>query len=215
MVRILCSVLLTLGLAAALSLGPTATAKAQTAQEIVNKYIQAMGGKERLQSINSLYQEGIAVLENGAELSSKSWRVYDRVYRQEILMPAGKVTIVVTPRQDWSAGPGTGGLFKPLTDVQYKSLRPEIDPGGTLVDYVAKGNKIELLSGRDTIHGSVCYRLRVSFPLGGATTYSIDAVSGYILRASHRGGNILGTILPGSEGLPDAEVVTDYADYKV
>jgi hypothetical protein len=188
--------------------------RAQSAQDIVNKYLQAMGGKEKLQSINSLYQEGIAVLENGAQLSSRSWRVYDRVYRQEVVMPAGKVVIVVTPRQGWSAGPGTGGVFKPLTDVQYKSLRPEIDPGGPLVDYAAKGNKIELM-GKDTVGGAPCFMLKVYFPPGGSTTYSIEARTGYILRASHSGGNILGTIVPGSGVHPEAEVVTDYSDYKV
>jgi hypothetical protein len=197
-----------------LSLPPTV--RAQSAQEIVNKYLLAMGGKERLQSINSLYQEGIAVLENGAQLSSKSWRVYDRVYRQEISMPAGKVTIVVTPSRGWSAGPGTGGLFKPLSDVQFRALRPEIDPGGALVDYSAKGNKIEVV-GKDTVNGEPCNRLRVYFPAGGSTVYSIDARTGYILRASHTGGNVLGTILPGSgaSAHPDGEVTTEYGDYKV
>jgi hypothetical protein len=190
--------------------------RAQSAQDVVNKYLQAMGGKEKLQSINSLYQEGIAVLENGAQLSSRSWRVYDRVFRHEIVMPAGKVVIVVTPKQGWSSGPGTGGVFKPLTDVQFKSLRPEIDPGGPLVDYRAKGNKIEL-AGKDTVNGTPCLRLNVYFPLGGSATYSIDARTGYILRASHAGGNVLGTILPGSgpAAHPDAEVVTEYSDYKV
>ncbi len=196
------------------SLGAVVAGRAQSAQDIVNKYLQAMGGKEKLQSINSLYQEGIAVLENGAQLSSRSWRVYDRVYRQEVVMPAGKVVIVVTPRQGWSAGPGTGGVFKPLTDVQFKSMRPEVDPGGPLVDYAAKGNKVEL-AGRDTIGGEPCVQLKVYFPPGGSTTYSIDARTGYILRASHPGGNILGTILPGSAEHPEAEVVTDYSDYKV
>jgi hypothetical protein len=192
----------------------TLNGAAQTAQDIVNKYLQAMGGKEKLQSINSLYQEGIAVLGNGAQLSSRSWRVYDRVYRQEVVMPAGKVVIVVTPRQGWSAGPGTGGVFKPLTDIQFKSMRQEIDPGGPLVDYAAKGNKIEL-GGKDTVGGQLCFILKVYFPLGGSTSYSIDARTGYILRASHSGGSILGTILPGNLGHPEAEVVTDYSDYKV
>ncbi len=187
-----------------------------SAQEIVNKYLAAMGGKEKMEAINSLYQEGIAVLENGAELSSRSWRVYDRVYLQEIMMPAGKVIIVVTPNRGWSAGPGTGGLFKPLTDIQFKSLRPEIDPGGALVDYAAKGNKIEL-AGRDTVNGEHCVKLKVYFPAGGSVIYSIDARTGYILRATHLGGNILGTILPGlgTEPHPDGEVVTEYSDYKV
>jgi hypothetical protein len=199
-----------------ISLGAAVAGSAQSAQDIVNKYLVAMGGKERLQSINSLYQEGIAVLENGAQLSSRSWRVYDRVYRQEVVMPAGRVVIVVTPRQGWSAGPGTGGIFKPLTEVQFKTLRPEIDPGGPLVDYAAKGNKIEL-AGKDTVGGEPCIRLKVYFPSGGSTVYSIAARTGYILRASHSGGNILGTILPGSgpEGHPDGEVVTEYSDYKV
>jgi hypothetical protein len=206
--RILFSIVLFLGAARA--------GRAQSAQDIVNKYLQAMGGKEKLQSINSLYQEGIAVLANGTQLSSRSWRVYDRVYRHEIVMPAGKVVIVVTPRQGWSSGPGTGGVFKPLTDVQFKSLRPEIDPGGPLVDYRAKGNKVEL-AGTDTVNGAPCVRLKVYFPLGGSTTYSVEARTGYILRASHSGGNVLGTVLPGSgpEGHPDAEVVTEYSDYKV
>jgi hypothetical protein len=201
-------------------LGASVAGRAQSAQagpsaqDIVNKYLQAMGGKEKLQSINSLYQEGIAVLENGAQLSSRSWRVYDRVYRQEVVMPAGKVVIVVTPKQGWSAGPGTGGVFKPLTDVQFKALRPEIDPGGPLVDYAAKGNKIELV-GRDTVGGQPCFQLKVYFPLGGSIIYSIDARTWYILRASHSGGNILGTILPGGEGHPEGGVVTDYGDYKV
>jgi hypothetical protein len=190
------------------------TGRTQSAQDIVNKYLQAMGGKEKLQSINSLYQEGIAVLENGAQLSSRSWRVYDRVYRQEVVMPAGKVVIVVTPRQGWSAGPGTGGVFKPLTDVQFKSLRPEIDPGGPLVDYAAKGNKIEL-AGKDTVGGEPCFQLRVYFTSGGSATFSIDARTGYILRASRSGGNILGTILPGNGEHPETGVVTDYSDYKV
>jgi hypothetical protein len=193
-----------------------AAGRAQSAQDIVNKYLLAMGGKEKLQSINSLYQEGIAVLANGAQLSSRSWRVYDRVYRQEIVMPAGRVVIIVTPRQGWSAGPGTGGVFKPLTEIQFRSLRPEIDPGGPLVDYAAKGNKIGL-AGKDTVNGQPCFMLKVYFPQGGSATYSVDARTGYILRASHFGGNVLGTILPGfgPEGHPDGEVVTEYDDYKV
>lgn len=194
---------------------PAIAARAQNAQEIVNKNLQAMGGKEKLQSINTLYQEGIAVLANGAQVSSKSWRVYDRVYRHEVEMPAGKITILVTPKQGWSAGPGTGGLFKPLTPEQFKAIRPEIDPGGPLVDYAAKGNKVEL-DGRDTVRGEPCFKIKVYFPAGGSITYSINIRTGYILRASHFGGNVLGTVLPGNgpEGHPDGEVVTDYSDYK-
>jgi hypothetical protein len=210
--RILLPITLSITLSAALSVA----AQAQSAQEIVNKYLQAMGGKEKLQSINSLYQEGIAVLDGGAQLVSKSWRVYDRLYRQEVTLPAGKVVIIVTPGRGWSSGPGTGGLFKSLTDVQLKAMRPEIDPGGPLVDYQAKGNKIEL-DGKDTVNGAPCFKIKVYFPGGGSAIYSIEARTGYILRATHSGGNVLGTILPGigEAGHPEGEVATEYSDYKV
>ena len=189
--RILLSFVLFTGLAA--------ESIAQSAQDVVNKYLLAMGGKEKLQSINSLYQEGIAVLDNGAQAVCHTWRVYDRVYREEVTLATGKLVIVVTPRQGWSSGPGTGGLFRPMTDKQFKSMESEIDPGGPLVDYGAKGNKLEM-AGRDTVNGQPCYKLRVYFPSGAMATYSIDARTGYILRANRHGGNVLGTIDPGGAG---------------
>src|ERR1700722_13540696 len=154
-------------------LGLVTGIRAQSAREIVDKYLQAMGGKERLQSINSLYLEGIAVLDNGSQAVCHTWRVYDRVYREEVNLATGKLVIVVTPRQGWSSGPGTGGMFKPMTDQQFKSMQPEIDPGGPLVDYAAKGNKLEV-AGRDTVNGRPCYKLRVYFPSGAMAIYSID-----------------------------------------
>src|SRR5579863_9476428 len=84
-------------------------ANAQSAQEIVNHYIEALGGKEKLQSLNSVYLEGLAVLPNGAELHTRSWRVYDRLYRQEQDFGMGKITIIVTPNKGWTANPSTGG----------------------------------------------------------------------------------------------------------
>ena len=190
---------------------------AQTAQEVVNKYLLAMGGKEKLQSINSLYQEGIAVLDNGAQAVCHTWRVYDRVYREEITLATGKLLIVVTPGRGWSSGPGTGGVIKPLTAEQLKSMQPEIDPGGPLVDYAAKGNKLEM-AGKDTVNGQSCNKIKVYFPSGAMATYSIDARTGYILRASRQGGNVLGTIDPGGArdgGHPGGDVTIEYSDYKV
>jgi hypothetical protein len=201
-------------------LGLVAGIRAQTAQEIVAKYLQAMGGKERLQSINSIYLEGIAVLDNGSQLTSRAWKVYDRLYRQEVTSAAGKLIVLVTPRQGWSSGPGTGGVFKPLTNEQFNSLRPEIDPGGPLLDYNAKGNKVDL-AGMDTVDGHPCYRLKVSFPTGNSAMYSIDAKTWYLLRASHRGGSVMGSIVPGNgandnAGVhPDGVVTMDYGDYKI
>ena len=59
-------------------------AKAQTADEIIAKYCDAMGGKDKLLSIKSVYMEGVAVMANGMEIDTKSWKVKDKLFRQEI-----------------------------------------------------------------------------------------------------------------------------------
>ena len=193
--------------------------RAQSAQEIVNKHLEALGGKEKLQSINSLYLEGVAVLENGTRVDMKTWRVYDRLYRQEIALPGGNMVVIVTPRQGWSFSPQTTGVFKPLSPEQFRILKPEIDPVGPLVDYNAKGNKVEL-AGKDTVDGHDCYKLKVYFPSGLAAMYFIDAKTWYVLRETHRSGDEAGgnttidykdyTIIPGGYIFPYTITVSRY-----
>ncbi len=201
-------------------LGLQAGVQAQSAQEVVSKYLAALGGKEKLQSINSLYREGVAVLDGGAQIMVKTWRVYDRLYREELSSASGKLVIIVTPNRGWYSAPGSGGLFKPLTPDQYRALVPEIDPAGPLVDYNQKGNKIEL-AGRDTVQGEPCYKLRVYFPSGNAATYSIDAKTGYSLKSTYRGNTLLSSIFPDESPLnrlaaaPAGQVTTEFSDYKI
>lgn len=56
---------------------------AQTVDEIVDKYVAALGGKDKLKSIRSVYQEGVAVMQNGTEIDSKLWKVQGKLFRNE------------------------------------------------------------------------------------------------------------------------------------
>jgi hypothetical protein len=177
-----------------LSLSPlfaTLTAHGQSAGEIVAHILEALGGKDRLQSINSLYQEGTAVQPNGEEIKIRIWRVFDRVYRQEIDYGVGKVVVIVTPNKGWINSPRTGGLFKALPDDQLRALQTEIDPAGCFIDYQAKGNKIERV-GTDTVDGHACYKLRIWFPSSQTILYFVDQQSWYVLKETRKGGGIIG-----------------------
>lgn len=59
-------------------------ANAQTADDVIGKYIDAMGGLEKLKSIKSIYSEGVAVMQNGFEINTKTYRVQGKLFRQEI-----------------------------------------------------------------------------------------------------------------------------------
>jgi hypothetical protein len=198
-----------------LTLFVTSTARAQSAAEIVVHIVEALGGKDKLQSINSLYQEGSATLDNGTEVKTRTWRVYDRLYRQEIDFGVGKVVIIVTPRQGWISSPRTGGLYKAIPMEQLRALQTEIDPAGVFIDYNQKGNKIEKV-GTDTLDGRPCYKLKVWFPSVESIIYSVDQQSWYILRETRKGGGIMGGggSSGGWAGQADGIVDIGFGDYK-
>jgi len=171
----------------ALALTLFLTIHAQTAQEIVAKHIEALGGKAKLQSINSVFIEGVAVTSNGTSSDTKLWKVYDRLYRQEVSYGTGSVITIVTPNRGWICSGQGSSEFKSLPSAQLRALQPEIDPAGPLADYDAKGCKVDL-DGKDTVNGAPCYRIRLSCPMGQSVVYSIDMKSYYILRETRRGG---------------------------
>jgi hypothetical protein len=192
-----------------------ATVNGQSVQEVVARHIEALGGKEKLQSLNSVYQEGTAVLPNGARMTLKKWRVYDRLYREEVDYGGGRIVVIVTPRQGWVSSPATSGVFKPLPEAQLKALQTEIDPAGPLADYNAKGYKIER-AGLDTVDGHPCYAIRVWFPSKQFITYSIDEKTWYILRESRKAGGILAEACNslGLHAIQDGTIDIHFIDYR-
>jgi len=187
-------------------------AKAQTAEEIIAKHIEAMGGKEKLQSIQSVYMEGVAVMGNGTEINTKTWQVKDKLYRQEISFGMGNVVVIVTPTKGWRSDPRNGGAFAPIPDSMVKNMQAQLDPAGPLVDYAAKGSKVELL-GKDTVGGKACYKLKLTYPAGNYATFFIDEQSHYLLRVARKGGGMMGGGGGGRRD-PNAEFYIDFGDYQ-
>jgi hypothetical protein len=163
----------------------------QTADAVIAKYIDAMGGKDKLTSIHSVYQEGVAVMANGNEIDSKSWKVQGQLYRQEINFGMGSVIVIVTPKQGWSSSPRSGGSFKELPPDMLQAAQMQMDPAGPLVDYAAKGSKAELI-GKDTINGNECWLVDLTLSNGHEIKYSFDAKTGYIDRETITGPGLMG-----------------------
>lgn len=191
-------------------------AHGQTVEDIISKHIEALGGKEKLQSIHSIYLEGVAIMQNGAEIDSKTWRVKDKLYRQEIALPMGNIVLIVTPQKGWSLSPRSGGSYAPMPDEQLKAMQSQLDPAGPFVDYAAKGSKVELL-GKDTVGGKECYKIKLTPASGQAITYSIDAQTYYVLRETRKGGGMMGGGGNGGArrgGNADGEFNIDFGDYQ-
>lgn len=199
----------------------SAVLRAQTADDVIAKYTDALGGLDKLKSINSLYMEGVAVSPNGAEITSKTYKVQGKLYRQEVDFGMGSFTSIITDKEGWFSNPRNGGAFEAMPAEMLGAQQQELDCVFPLVDYAAKGHKAEL-TGTETIEGNTCYVIKLTLKNGKTINYFIENKNWYIIRTSQKGsGGMFGGGNRGGGGQqgggqPPAEVEmkTDYSDYK-
>jgi outer membrane lipoprotein-sorting protein len=186
---------------------------AQTADEVINKYITAMGGKEKLNSMKTLYMEGVAVMQNGNEITTKLYKEQDKLYRREVAAPFGNIVMVVTEKQGWSSNPRNGGSFEAMPEEGVKNQQHELDCAGPLVDYASKGHKVELI-GKEEVEGTEAIKIKLTLKSGQDINYFFDPKTGYIIRFSRKGGGGFGGgRRPGGPG-GDGEMKIDYSNYQ-
>ncbi len=180
-------------------------AQAQTVDEIINKYIDALGGKEKLVALNSVYMEGVSVM-NGNEITNKTTKVQDKLFRNEINFGMGSITTIVTPDKGWRSNPRNGGAFEAMSDDALKDAQYQMDCAGPMVNYAAKGHKAELI-GKEAIDGMDCFKIKLTTKAGKEINYWIDSKTYLIYQSSQKGG------FGGGRGA-DMELVTVFKDYK-
>jgi hypothetical protein len=87
-------------LLAAGSMLAVVSTNAQTADEVVNKHIEALGGKAKLTAIKTVYVEyDMDVMNNQA--SGVSYLVNGKGFRNEIDLGGQKIVQVVTDKGGW------------------------------------------------------------------------------------------------------------------
>jgi hypothetical protein len=154
-------------------------AQGQNVHSLIRRHLRAMGGKHKLRSIHSLYLETSSDGHAGEKITNKTWIVKDKLCRKESIGPENG-TFIMTPTKGWSSNPH-GGNWWPTPAEAVRFQQHQLDPTDPFLDYARKGYTIER-DGTDTVRGKICYRLKVNFAPGASSVFSIDPVSGYILR---------------------------------
>ena len=197
-------------------------ARAQTIDEVLAKHAEAMGGKDKLAALSSVYMENVAVRPNGDEVITKTWKVHNQGMRREIDFGMGKIVSIVTDKEGWSSNPRSGGKFEAMPPEMVQAQQGELDCAGPLVDPAAKGHKAEL-AGREDVNGVSCHVVKLTTKAGREVTYYIDPNTYYIARMKMKGGMGMGMRGGGGGNNPNAqqappaqdrEFITDYSDYR-
>src|ERR1700679_2015975 len=99
----------------------TAGAYAQTADEIIGKYADAIGGKEKLAAIKNIYMEG-SVDANGQKIPIKLWKVVNKSFRTEFTFGGMTGYTIIRKDSGWAFSPFAGQTSpEPMTADQVKS----------------------------------------------------------------------------------------------
>jgi hypothetical protein len=149
---------------------------AQTANDVINKYIDAMGGKAKLLQLNAIYEE-ITTSMMGQDIPSKVWIVNNKGMRTEMSIMGQKMTMVVTKDTGWMVNPMMGNSDpQPLPMEQIKQSMGRLDIRGQLVDYAAKGYALTLL-GKEAVNGKTNYKIKIAKAGDPDFIYFIDATT--------------------------------------
>ena len=155
---------------------------AQTVDEVINKHIDALGGKDKIDQIKSIYSES-SVQVMGNDAPSSLTILNGKGYRLESDFNGQKMVQVYTDKSGWAINPFGGGTDpQPMPDEQYKAGKDMLDVGGPLYNYGAKGNKVELIGKEDS-----AYKIKLTNKDNVVTTFYIDPVTYYIKKAVQTG----------------------------
>ena len=155
---------------------------AQTADEIINKHIEAIGGKDKISNIKTVQIESVMTV-MGNEAPMTTTILNGKGYRNEIDFNGTKIVQVVTDKGGWMINPMMGASDPTaMPDEQFKGSRAQIVVGGPLMDYASRGYTVEI-KGKEKVGTVDAYKIIMTTPDKLSTTFYFDPTTYYILKA--------------------------------
>lgn len=153
---------------------------AQTAQEVIDKNVAAIGGADKIASVKSIqYNQGMNIM--GMDLTGKSTIVVGQSLRNDISVMGQQITTVVDGDKGWAINPMQGGTApQALPEEQVKMQKGNANVIGTDLAIAKAKNFPAELVGKEKMDGKDVYNLKVTRPEGVANYY-VDASTNQLL----------------------------------
>lgn len=156
-----------------LTLCSAATA-AQTADEIIARYVKTVGGMDKIEAVKSIRRTGKVIAGGGFEIPIVEENKRPNLVRQDITIQGLVGTSAYDGKVGWKIQPWQGKKdAETMGEGEMKAIIEESDFDGPLVNYKAKGNKVEYV-GMDEVEGTDTYKLKVTLANGETRYYYMD-----------------------------------------
>ena len=158
-------------------------ASAQSVDEIINNYINARGGLDKIRSVKTERVTGTISFGPDADGPFVVQRKRPLKLHMEITL-SGQTLIRVYDGKSagWIYNPFTpNASVKPMSEVELNNILEEADFDGPFVDYKQKGNQIEY-AGKDEIQGNPAYKLKLTSKDGDVSFFYFDVSTALLLK---------------------------------
>jgi len=146
----------------------------QTADSIIARYVQTIGGTARLQAVQSLRRTGRFTGGGGFEAIVVQENKRPNSVREEFSIQGMTGINAYDGTTGWKIEPWQGKRDpEALGEEEMHGILDDADFDGPLVSYQAKGNRVEY-QGVEQIEGSDAYKLKVTRPNGDVSFYYLD-----------------------------------------
>jgi hypothetical protein len=179
-----------------------AKAHAQTVDEIIDKHVKAIGGKDAWKKVNTIKQQAVIDL-NGTEVQVESITAHEKGARQSVSFAGMTGYTIYTPTTGYNFYPWQQQKPEAITPEEVKENADNLDAHGPLIDYKEKGHTAEYI-GMDDFEGTDCYKIKLTEKSGKIITFYIDPSNYFIIHS------VTITKANGHEN----ESKTDYSNYQ-
>jgi hypothetical protein len=149
------------------------SASSQTADELINKNIEAKGGLDKIKAIKTWRISG-KVIGGGITATATQENMRPNLVRETFSLQGMTAVQAYDGSTGWQIQP-FGGRKDPefMGEDDMRDLLIDSDFDGPLVDYKEKGNTVEYL-GHDVVDGDDAFRLKVTLKDGDIIYYYLD-----------------------------------------
>lgn len=162
------------GLAVPASLPAHAAGSAIDAETLIQKNLDARGGADRLRAITSLRATGKMRFGGGIEADVTMIAAAPGKLRYELSLQGLTAVNAWNGKEAWAIQPFQGRRDPQKTsEDDAKGLILAADIGGPLLDWKAKGSKVEYL-GTEDIDGTDAHKIRITFKNGDSRVVFLD-----------------------------------------
>ena len=176
-----------------------------TIEDIISHYLEARGGMEQINSIESIQMDGVKKMP-GLDLLLRITKVNRKLFHALYRVGSQYNGVIITPERGWKFSSEEYDLIS-ISLSQLSDLKMEMDIFGPLTHHKEKGYKL-FYEGKEWVNENLCYRVRLKSNDGNAGFYFIDIKTHLLLQSRTQSTTLQGS-LSGSH-----EIVHQFLEYR-